>query len=957
MAGSVDKKKNEIKAELEGSPATHADARSAILADVTLSREFAATYLNALCEGFTGGKNESGVTTTMSLNTVCRTLEKQRRLCYGARSIASGTWFDGDESRFFSLPNYGTVNGALGLTEPGPSTMGIKAKDIAETYTVNLSTTAGTQTQGSNTFSVHIDDYYLVRSRVSGELEPISANLSAYTTPDGGDIVFGNTIAWGSPVAGEQEANTWNYHWAKVNLTDVATTFSGNFKEITTLTFDTLTAGSDGVTPVGGSFGNKFYLKRKADYVNTFTITGISTAGTVEITGVSDADLTKVKYGDVISGTGLPDDNVSIAAVQTADSKIRLNETGIVTTSGAITLTVNSVPFGYQAHDIFCQVEVVAEGLVTNDNWKPIGDGIGGYGGANEGSDELLVASTTEFKGLLEFFNPSSPNNDLTRGASSTLTSEGKEYSGTLYPDIETNPLKPSNQGTTKARATKAGEFTGTQPDNFGDKDVWVGRFVAWNKDRTLYVPGSAPGVTPVVEGVTVPVGEYRYVLDNAERFFYAPSRNAAYTGGSITVAADPYDPAYILADRTRAGFEQEPRAVLPRTTLSPATAGAASTTSIAIPAIGAIGPITANKGPTSIPVDENTSPYSGSNTGGYRITGSTYWSNNPTLPKEYSWISGQSPPTQTGATDYGQHVARSFYTVSGNYIIRNEIYYSSGTVPGTPLTASSSWSYGVSVRQVVADVTHNFYQRFMGFDPDVVFLGLTVDDLQASVKFRDPGVTETTVIAPRELPAGTGSTGTGISDLAFDNYILTTVDGNGDTAWEATIAAMNVRLGEVRAALSLQITNGRAGNNNGGNNLGTEITITNPNMTTAFATFTSENATLLSNCNKRVAEVDARIGKPFYGGGAASTRGTAPSIYVEDIPSTGATGQTAYDAGFTMIPYGRSIYNNVNHLLGQDVDLLGGIVKDIESLTDLIGMVETARNKYNIFSGNDKAY
>ena len=94
MAGSIDKKKNDLIDELEGSPATFVDARSAILADVTLSREFAATYLNALCEGFTGGANEAGETTMgsnpavalkMSLNTVCRTLEKQRRLCYLAK--------------------------------------------------------------------------------------------------------------------------------------------------------------------------------------------------------------------------------------------------------------------------------------------------------------------------------------------------------------------------------------------------------------------------------------------------------------------------------------------------------------------------------------------------------------------------------------------------------------------------------------------------------------------------------------------------------------------------------------------------------------------------------------------------------------------------------------------------------------------------------------------------------
>jgi hypothetical protein len=42
---------------------------------------------------------------------------------------------------------------------------------------------------------------------------------------------------------------------------------------------------------------------------------------------------------------------------------------------------------------------------------------------------------------------------------------------------------------------------------------------------------------------------------------------------------------------------------------------------------------------------------------------------------------------------------------------------------------------------------------------------------------------------------------------------------------------------------------------------------------------------------------------------------------------------------------------------LGQDVDLLGGIIKDVEGLTDLVGMVKTARNKYEIYSGRDKKY
>ena len=78
MAGAIDKEKNKVVTELEDSPAMHIDARSSILADIGLSREFAQTYLQAICQGFTGGKNESAVTTTMSLATVCESLAAQR---------------------------------------------------------------------------------------------------------------------------------------------------------------------------------------------------------------------------------------------------------------------------------------------------------------------------------------------------------------------------------------------------------------------------------------------------------------------------------------------------------------------------------------------------------------------------------------------------------------------------------------------------------------------------------------------------------------------------------------------------------------------------------------------------------------------------------------------------------------------------------------------------------------
>jgi hypothetical protein len=103
------------------------------------------------------------------------------------------------------------------------------------------------------------------------------------------------------------------------------------------------------------------------------------------------------------------------------------------------------------------------------------------------------------------------------------------------------------------------------------------------------------------------------------------------------------------------------------------------------------------------------------------------------------------------------------------------------------------------------------------------------------------------------------------------------------------------------------------------------------------------------------VVEIDARIGVPTYAnsthasGVTPSTRGNPPCIRVKAIPASNTTN------GY--VPYGRSIYNNVNLLLGGDVDILGKLIKDIESLGDLTDLVKTARNKYEIFNGRDKEY
>jgi len=345
----------------------------------------------------------------------------------------------------------------------------------------------------------------------------------------------------------------------------VAIQNSGAVTELNTLTLtDHLTQGSNtDYTPVGPGFNDKFYLKRHTDSVNTFTITGTTTTSSDIITALSEADILKIKNDDVISGTGISG-APTITGVQSSKSLLRMSNSA--TANGTVTITVNSVPFGHAAHDIFCQVEVSAEGLVANSTWTPVGNDAGTYASASE--DDLCVANTSQFIALLGFFNPGTAgSSDLIKGASAAYSSVGKEYGGTkvtdkgFAADIEVNPFKPANQGTTKALTVKEGEMTGTQPDGFTDQDVYLGRFVAWMKDKTVAAPPDSawPG--------GLPDPEYRYITDSAEKFFYMPARSATYVSGITTVAGES------LPGVGGAPAEVEPRATLPRTGISTVTA------------------------------------------------------------------------------------------------------------------------------------------------------------------------------------------------------------------------------------------------------------------------------------------------------------------------------------------------------------------------------------------------
>ena len=926
MAGAIEKKINEVEQEIKTSPNNHLIARAEILDSITITREFSQTMLHAVCKRFTSS------TGNYTLAQVCENLAEQRAICYGARDLKTSF-------KKFSYPSYETVNGALGLTEPNTSFMGIRATEILDKYTITLSNTDGTtQTEGGNTFSTYIGDYYLVRSRVSGELIDVLDDIDPYSTPDS-DTLFGNTVAWGADVSSESSANTWNYNWAKANVDSIAIINPGSFNELTTLTLsDHLTQGSNtDYNTLGPSFGQKFYLKRHTDHVNTFTITGTATTNSVEITNVSDEDMLKVKYSDIISAPEIPMGYygpTTIASAKITENKIRIsnllydvgtvsqsmnvvsltggtwpvgidneiiefnggggtivsrdNDTqltlsssanvvsgesyilsygGKSTSNGIITLTVNSVPFGYAKDDIFCQVEVVAEGLVINDGWKPVGDGLGNYGGSNEGPDDTLTANTTQFVSRLGFFDPdnggSNASNDLTRSARNDFSSEGKEYNITSYPYIEKNPFKPAVGVTHKAYTVENGEITGTQPTGLTGMDIHTGRYIRWDGKRA-----DATGAVP----------ENRYYTDTAEKFYYELPCNAGYSAGSVTVSDHPMPNS------------AEPPKTITKTGLSDAILRIqeADVTCVGVPiTVGSTG---------NVPVDGDTS--------------------NPILTGP---IPGFPAPPAVNAT-----IANYYTLEADNYIYVNRYHIESVS------NTSSTWTATVATDSTAYACRYNFAQRHIynaggtansSMNADTQFIASTLDDLQSIKSFRDPVISSNVHAS-------------GISDADWDSYISTEPD--------ADLALLQTSLKNFRDTFDAQ---NRTGANNSNTGIGTEITYAN----TEWSAFHSELSTFSTKITARINEIDARIGTPTRSGTQSTAWGSPPAIYVSAIPSSNTTG------GY--VPYGKSIYNNVNNLLGKDIDLLGKLIQDVQGLGSLIDLVKKSRNKYEIYNGRDKEY
>jgi hypothetical protein len=526
----------------------------------------------------------------------------------------------------------------------------------------------------------------------------------------------------------------------------------------------------------------------------------------------------------VISGTGIPDDNVTIAAVRTADSKIRLSNSGIATTDGTITLTVNSVPFGYQKNDIFCQIEVVGEGLVINQNWRPVGDDAGDYSTADDSPHKLLNANTSQFVGLLGFFDPdngsANATNDLTKGARGDWVSEGKEYNETSYPYVENNPFFPAIGGTHKAYEVDNSEIVGIQPTGLGEDDIPSGRYVRWDVKRA-----DEDGALP----------EHRYIIDSAEKFYYEPQANGALaTIGSATSIASHSMPN-----------DDEPRASFPRTGLGSVVTLVRQDQTLAA---------STNGSQSIVPVDQ-----------------AMY---NPT-PNS---TTGSVPSTQTAYN----------YRVSSGVIKRGgySTTYSGPTHNSTGGTTNPTAGFNSSGRSAISPtdyvIVSNYAARKLTTDgsttnADVAFITGVIDELQGTTaggaKFRDPIM---------EGVSTKHMTSASANDASFDTYICATTGTNAVDTALADIKSSLTAFYSAAEMSSRSVT--FAGSDTAWGDLtaqddGTQQDFDNfsgQNGHAKWVSFSANCGTLVTNLDNRIAEIDARIGVPVYGN--STSTGTTPA-------------------------------------------------------------------------------
>ena len=337
----------------------------------------------------------------------------------------------------------------------------------------------------------------------------------------------------------------------------------------------------------------------------------------------------------------------------------------------------------------------------------------------------------------------------------------------------------------------------------------------------------------------SIPDPEYRYITDSAEKFFYMPARSKGYSSGITTVAAES------MPGNGAAPSEVEPRAVLPRTGMSTVT-------------------------DRVITNDD---------TGGWG--GNTATANIPADSSITYHNSAHGPLVNSYNMGY-------YYKMESNNFITLNHVQATIVVTANSTATNYSLSYANQLDGPFACYYNFVRQHVSGTDDstDYAFIKATASALTAVDNFRDPIVT------------GAQAGGSGISDSAFDGRAAD-FTANTVTAEAALSQFVTDFNGSGRGAK----TYSSSGTPATGSAVNFASLTGSINGVTEWETLKTSVVALTDACNKRVVEIDARIGVPTYSG-TPSSAGSAPAVKPPiAVTSSGITFKAA--SAISSIPSG----------------------------------------------------
>ena len=152
-----------------------------------------------------------------------------------------------------------------------------------------------------------------------------------------------------------------------------------------------------------------------------------------------------------------------------------------------------------EAYDNFAAINIVSEGLSKNSSWLPLGVGnngtditITGSVSSAHASEKVTIANSSTWESELGPYRKTySSVDDIIKSANPEYRSLGSNtsYSNTsaaddMYPKIENSPFYPSVGGTQKGWANTSDNIRGTQPQGYGDEDIYAGQFFQFEQGR-----------------------------------------------------------------------------------------------------------------------------------------------------------------------------------------------------------------------------------------------------------------------------------------------------------------------------------------------------------------------------------------------------------------------------------------------------------------------------------------